>query len=268
MSFLPVPNPNDSSLGSQAQLQQNFQQMNNAFSANHLGFTNTDPSNQGIHTGLILDEQSGDPGTLSDEVALYAKEGTNSQPQLFFQGSSNDTPIQMSYENAGTYTGETNIVDFTGSTGVTVNVNAPGNTFVLNDLVVFRGIVGEAIQNNNLQGVVTITGSTFTFLLQIGTQILVDGSVTEGVVERVNANICSFLPGPYVVLSGIIPNIKNNSLINYATYFPSNISFSSTPFVILNPTNVSFKSSTNTGFTISTNISSSFTLNYVAIGKP
>ena len=75
------------------QLRGNFTQIFNAFAENHLPLND---GNQGMHSQLELVQQSGDPTTGSDEVALYSKSGTGSQPQIFFMPASSGTPIQIS----------------------------------------------------------------------------------------------------------------------------------------------------------------------------
>ena len=77
----------------------NFQAINAAFSDNHAGLTG-DSDIAGKHTNLTLRDQALDPTTSAVEVSLYNKL-VSTMPQLFFMPSSNQTPIQMSYNGVG-----------------------------------------------------------------------------------------------------------------------------------------------------------------------
>lgn len=287
MSFDPtIPNPGDLVLSSQVPLQNNFSEINNAFSENHIGFSNQNANLIGMHSGLVLDETS-DPTTLSDEVALYTKIGTGGVAQAFFRPSSSGTPIQLTYQSTGTYNGSVNVTGFSGSAGTTnnytVQVITSSNSFVLGDVVNFSNLVGDAQDNINMEGTVTVSGSTFTIKLLSQTKPL-NGSLTSGTVQRKYVNCQSFYPGPYIVLFGqaskiMQPVASGSTLFSYTDYYPSSISFSSPPFVFVIPVNgtsvfneLFVNTVTNTGFLISNDFvvgSTNPTLfSYMIIGKP
>ena len=90
-----IPNGGDNIDLSQPGLQTNFFDIFQAFQVNHFSINGT---NKGMHTQLCMPVQTDDPGTLSDETALYCKLGTSSQPQIFYQPPSGATPIQLSYQ--------------------------------------------------------------------------------------------------------------------------------------------------------------------------
>jgi hypothetical protein len=87
-------------LKSQGQTKSNFQAMNTVFGQNHVPFTG-DSTVSGMHTTLTFREQSGDPTTLVDQVALYTK-NVGGLPALFFRPNNNQTPIQMTLQNLKT----------------------------------------------------------------------------------------------------------------------------------------------------------------------
>jgi hypothetical protein len=90
-----IPNGTDAMQLSAAQLRSNFIQIYNAYAENHVPLTTPNDLFSGMHTELEMKTQS-DPSTLSDEVALYSKTGTGSQPQIFFRASSSGNVIQLS----------------------------------------------------------------------------------------------------------------------------------------------------------------------------
>lgn len=93
-----IPNGTDAMQLSCPQLRSNFEQVYNAFAENHIPITTPNDIFSGMHTELQMTSQS-DPTTLSNEVALYSKTGTGSQPQIFFRGLSSGNIIQLSYQN-------------------------------------------------------------------------------------------------------------------------------------------------------------------------
>ncbi len=67
------------------QIRTNFAQFQTIFTDNHSPLNN---SNQGKHTGVLFEQQTSDPGVISNYDAMYAKSVTNAsstQPQLFIQ---------------------------------------------------------------------------------------------------------------------------------------------------------------------------------------
>lgn len=95
-----IPNAGDFISLSQKDLLANFSAILNAFSENHVSMTN--PTSGGQHVELTLQQQIADPTTLADECALYCKQGTDSQAQLFFRPANNANPIQLSYQSVVT----------------------------------------------------------------------------------------------------------------------------------------------------------------------
>lgn len=80
---------------SQPLIQENFSQANTIFGANHVEFDSTDVANQGKHTFVSMIEQSSDPTTAVNEIALYTKDlgGINT---LYMRKESDGTVIQLS----------------------------------------------------------------------------------------------------------------------------------------------------------------------------
>jgi hypothetical protein len=103
MSFTPnIPNLSDFILQSGAQLRANWTEIFDAFSQDHVNLID---DNKGKHNKLTLRNQSIDPVTGSDQVAVYNKNGTDTLPQLFYMPNNAQTPIQLSYQsivNTGT----------------------------------------------------------------------------------------------------------------------------------------------------------------------
>jgi hypothetical protein len=101
MSFnAAIPVGSDPMIKSQIQTKSNFQSINAVFGQNHVPLTE-DFSTSGMHSVLTFREQTIDPTTTADQIALYTK-AVNSLPNLFFQPSSNQTPIQLTYPSLTT----------------------------------------------------------------------------------------------------------------------------------------------------------------------
>jgi len=87
MSYNPsIPQAGDNPSQSQSQLLDNFTQLNNFLSENHVALN---ASGQGKHSFLQMPEQAAAPSTLVDEVAFYSKLSTNktagNQAELFYR---------------------------------------------------------------------------------------------------------------------------------------------------------------------------------------
>ncbi len=107
MSYNPnIPQSTSKRAISQRQILINFQSIARAFANNHsaLGL-----GTQGKHRVLILKDQTvtGDPATSPTQIAIYQKIiGVN--PSWFYRPSSNQTPIQLSYQSVQTGLQSTN----------------------------------------------------------------------------------------------------------------------------------------------------------------
>lgn len=132
---------------SQAQLLNNFSSIFAAFTRNHQSFYLNNP---GFHNVLALVTQSVDPTTASDEVALYSKSGTSSQPQVFFRPSSNGTPIQLSFQSLKTTDTNNAYQSFMAGPYVILfgRVNGVTNGQVINYPSFYPGISLSATANN------------------------------------------------------------------------------------------------------------------------
>jgi hypothetical protein len=103
-----IPLVTDYMVVSQPKLLSNFQTIFSVFTKNHVNLNASDPGKlQGMHTVLILREQTGDPATAIDQVALYVK-SVSSSTMLFYRPSNNQTPIQLTYPSISTGLQSTN----------------------------------------------------------------------------------------------------------------------------------------------------------------
>lgn len=80
-----IPQPDDFLSISQADMQTNFEEINNYVTQNHVAFTSPD---LGKHKFTTLTKQATMPVTIADEVALVCADdfAVNPKPQLFFRG--------------------------------------------------------------------------------------------------------------------------------------------------------------------------------------
>lgn len=107
MSYNPnIPQSTSKRAISQRQILINFQSIYQAFANNHsaLGL-----GTQGKHRVLILKDQTatGDPTTSASQIAIYQKI-IGGNPSWFYRPSSNQTPIQLSYQSVQTGLQSTN----------------------------------------------------------------------------------------------------------------------------------------------------------------
>jgi hypothetical protein len=162
MSYNPnIPQVTDPILQSFGQLRANFQAINNSFGDNHVGLTE-DPEFSGMHSVLTMRPQAGAPSTNTTQVGLYNKL-VSSVPELFYQPSNNQTPIQLTYPSlvnttltqytfvAGPFIIYTGFIN-TPTNGQVVTLS-PGTSLIYADLTVahltFQGLfVAMAIPTN------------------------------------------------------------------------------------------------------------------------
>lgn len=107
MAFNPnIPQNSDYMMVSQPEIQSNFQTIFSSFSENHVPLNSEAPL-QGQHSQIVFREQTGDPTTSADQVALYTK-ASGSDTVIFYRPHSNATPIQLNYPNISTGLASTN----------------------------------------------------------------------------------------------------------------------------------------------------------------
>ena len=90
MAYNPsIPQANDRLRDSQPPILENFTVINRAWEINHVSFDNV---NEGKHKWLSFPEQGGDPATLVNEVAIFAKQsGLTGVAELFLRQENNGT---------------------------------------------------------------------------------------------------------------------------------------------------------------------------------
>jgi len=102
MAYNPnIPQAGDIISQSQAQILQNFQEINTLIGVNHIDFS--DPTNEGKHKFVTMPEQGSDPVTGATELALYAKHSIYGQvtTELFIRDPSNGGVFDITSSFAG-----------------------------------------------------------------------------------------------------------------------------------------------------------------------
>lgn len=159
MTYNPaIPAANDLISQSQAQIQTNFSQLDLIFDVDHVTFNNSTAGDRGKHRHSTYVEQSVNPTTAVNEVALFAKDNGGIET-LYFRKESNGTTIQM--------TGQ----DPVGS--------APGSTFLPGGLVMKFG--QASVSDSNPSNIVTFITPFPTACLTV-TISIVAASVPSGTV--------------------------------------------------------------------------------------
>ena len=87
------PQPQDDISVSQADLLENFTELNTQFSVNHVGFDDT-TGDAGKHKFVTFVQQADTPETKADEQVVYAKD-SDGTPELFARPESNGTEYQL-----------------------------------------------------------------------------------------------------------------------------------------------------------------------------
>lgn len=137
MTFNPnIPQSTDIPAQSQAQFLTNFSQLNTVFDLDHVTFNNATAANRGKHDKSTYVEQSGDPVTGANEVALYSKD-TSGNTRLYMRQESAGTVIQLS--------------------GASPTVAASGSTFLPGGLILKWGGKASPVTND----ILTFAGGAF-----------------------------------------------------------------------------------------------------------
>ena len=96
MTFNPnIPQSGDKISQSQSQILTNFSQSNTLFGTDHVTFNDAATADRGKHNKTTLIEQSVDPATAANEMAIYTK-AVSAVTQLFARGESSGTITQLS----------------------------------------------------------------------------------------------------------------------------------------------------------------------------
>lgn len=88
-----IPQPRDNLSVSQADLLENFSELNTQFGVNHVPF-NDPGANKGKHNFVTLVEQSEDPESKSDEYLLYSKDDAG-DCEIYARPEANGNPFQI-----------------------------------------------------------------------------------------------------------------------------------------------------------------------------
>ena len=133
MSFNPnIPQSSNIPSQSQAQFLTNFGQLNTIFDVDHVTYDNATSANRGKHDKSTYVELGSAPATLTNEVAVYAKD-TGTQPDLFYRPEGSGTEQRLTgggitaaawvYYNGSAISSSYNVtsVVYGGGGGFTVN---------------------------------------------------------------------------------------------------------------------------------------------------
>jgi hypothetical protein len=125
----------------------NYIAINQAFGTNHVALTQ-DQALAGMHAFLLLMQVS-NPTTSATQIALFNKL-VSGVPNLFYQGNSDATPIQMTYPS------------------IKVDSSATQYSFVAGPFIIYGGYLNNVTQNQ----VVTLNpGTTLLYVDLIATNI-------------------------------------------------------------------------------------------------
>ncbi len=170
----------------QIQFIQNFTQLYNAFSQNHVALDDPTSANRGNHTYIQMPEQSFDPQTGSQEFSIYTKNVETQTDQVFFTYSGNSPVIQ--FTNYQIY----NILPT--STQTTNFTFLPGGIIIYFGYVTFTSVPG---------GNILVLNPTISKNI-IATNLCLKGTIpnyTPGIIPEVKF---SETPGVGLVVPGII----------------------------------------------------------------
>jgi len=201
-----IPNSSDARAESQIQILSNFQTLNSVWSVNHTPLTSTE--SQGQHKVLTMRNQTVDPTTAANQVALYNKL-VSSIPELFFRPASNGTPIQLTYPSYTT--GNPTVVVVAGPTGYT---NYIWQTFVPGPFVIYAGYITNPLPTG-LQNINSVQLSPVSNLLYVNANQSAQGVVTGNLTGATATGLNGAGPGSFqLIISGVV-----NAKCTVAYYF-------------------------------------------------
>lgn len=91
-----IPQPGNRIASSQNDILNNFSEVDTFVKVDHIELNS---ANQGKHNKTTLVAQGVDPVTAGNEVALFSKNGTDGNPQLFYRAHSSGVVQEMTYKN-------------------------------------------------------------------------------------------------------------------------------------------------------------------------
>jgi|APGre2960657404_1045060.scaffolds.fasta_scaffold00118_37 hypothetical protein len=148
-----IPAASDRPSQSQAQILSNFQTLNSTYGVDHYDFT-TATTNQGKHQKVTFPAQAGDPTTIANELALYAK-NVGGDLGLYVREASNGQISQLFSSISSTIAAPNFVVLFDGLklVGTTAPVPAfsPPNNFTVTYTSAFTtcfGVLFSAVRSS------------------------------------------------------------------------------------------------------------------------
>ena len=160
-----IPQPADALSDSQADIQENFAQLNTQFGEDHVSLTSG--SNNGKHNKSTYIEQTADPSTSSDEIALYSKDVTGNT-RIFMRQETNGTIFQLSGSDpVNSLNGRTflpgkilmqwgSVAAATNGTVVNFGVSFSSNAYSVQVMTIGN--------TSNIYSIDTITSSSFRYI--------------------------------------------------------------------------------------------------------
>lgn len=91
-----IPQAGDRIASSQNDILDNFIEIDTFVKVDHIELNS---ANQGKHNKTTLVAQGADPVTAGNEVALFSKNGTDGNPQLFYRAHGSGVVQEMTYKN-------------------------------------------------------------------------------------------------------------------------------------------------------------------------
>ena len=98
MTYNPnIPQADDLISESQGQILDNFTQLNDVFGKDHVKYDDATVADRGKHNQSTYKQLSADPGTLTDENAIYSKDDGSGNTRIFLQQEGpGSTVLQLS----------------------------------------------------------------------------------------------------------------------------------------------------------------------------
>lgn len=107
------PQPLDALADSQVDMLANFTKMAEVFSNNHIALDSSTTADRGKHTYVELVQKVKTPQNSTTNVALYSKEGTDIESQLFYLPKNPNSEIQLTnYQNYSVSTDDSRLFTF------------------------------------------------------------------------------------------------------------------------------------------------------------
>lgn len=192
------PQREEQGLTSQPKLLANNDGIDDIFGIDHYMFSDT-ANDRGKHKAPRFKDQTadGDPATDSDEIALYAKEDSDNNVELFVRRPSNGTVYQLTKDGV-LFTGVFPVaaINFTGGVGPVAQSNYNASTVARDSVGRYTITYDTPLPNNDYEWDIQSMGSAELLLSSVRADNTYSNSVSTNFIKVEFRNTTGTLTDP------------------------------------------------------------------------